>query len=151
MVTLADKSGYSRSRRDRGCWPIYSVAGEWLVVDCGNIRYRAKTHNNRVSRSPGTFLMVCTVLSASPFEEGWYDAYLTCLMPFKAQNLENSSLVKLPALSDTITCGLPCVANVRRCIVSVFDEDDDDITYASIYLLWGSTIIRIYLPLIGPS
>ncbi len=67
-------------------------------------------------------------------------------MPFKAQNLENSSLVKLLALSDTITCGLSCVVNVRRCIVSVSDEDDDDTTYASIYLLWGSTITKIYLP-----
>ena len=55
VVTLADKSGYIRSTRDRGWRPINSIAGDWTVVDCGDIRYRAKTRNNWVFRSPGTF------------------------------------------------------------------------------------------------
>ena len=155
VVTWVDKSGCTRSKRDQGWRPINRIASNLPVVDCGNKRYWTNTRNNRVSKSPVTFLspllMVCTARLASPFEEGWYCVHLTCLMPFRAQNLENSLLVKLLALSDTITCGLPCVANVRLNILSVTEEDGDDTTYAFIYLLWVSTIIKIYLLWIGPA
>ena len=148
VVTLIDKSGYTRSS-------INSITGDWPVVDCGNIRYRAKTPNNRVSRSTGTFLspllIVCTARSDSSFEEGWYEAHLTCFMPFRGKNLKNSLLVKLLALSDTITCGVLCVANMRRNILFVSGEDGDDTICASIYLLWASTITRIHLLLIGSA
>ena len=136
VVTLADKSEYTRSRWDRGCQPINSIASDWPLVDCRNIWCQAKTRNNQVSRLPGTFLslllMVCTACSASPFEEGWYGAYLTCLMPLRALNFENIFLLKLLALSDMITGGLPCVANVRRNTLSVSKEDGDNTTFASI-------------------
>ena len=49
--------------------------------------------------------------SASSFEG--YGEQLPCLMPIKMQKLENSSIVKLVALSDTVTRGLNG-ANVRR-------------------------------------
>ena len=63
---------------------INSIAGDWPVVDCENIQYRTKTRNDRVSRSPGTFLspllMVCTARLANPFEERSFGAHLTSLM-----------------------------------------------------------------------
>ena len=50
-----------------------------------------------------------------------------------------------------ISYGLPCVANVRRNILSISEGDGNKTICASVYFLWASTITRIHWTLIRPA
>ena len=56
-------------------------------------------------------------------------------MPFKAQNRENSPLVKLLTLSDIITCELQGVVYKLCNIRYISGTDGDDTTWSSMYSL----------------
>ena len=47
-------------------------------------------------------LRVCTALSAWPFEDGWYGADFTCLIPFPVMKRANLSLLNDGPLSVSI-------------------------------------------------
>ena len=104
-------SGCSRLRRQRGLRPMRSSAGATPVVERGVMRYWKRKREICVSRltPPGSFLSVCTALSARPLDAGWYGALVRCLMPLRWTNAANSSLVKAVPLTETITSGNPWV------------------------------------------
>jgi len=106
-----------KSSLDLNFLPISSSAVGTPVVECGEIQYLNKNFGSFSVMLPFSSciwrkacLNVCTALSASPLNEGWYGAENVCLIPFCFMN---SSLVKVGPLSVTICCGRPCVENIE--------------------------------------
>ena len=87
--------GLRRSNLVRDLLPNSSSAGEEPVVLCGVILYVNRTLASLVEKVPDVsflrpFFTICTALSASPFEAGWYGAEVVCFTPFFLRTSSNS-------------------------------------------------------------
>ena len=80
--SLLEVSGCNKSKVVRNLLPIRSWAGERPVVVCGVTLYLNRNCVRRCSMGPYSLetvdLKVCTALSASPLEEGWYGEVQIC-------------------------------------------------------------------------
>ena len=75
-------------------------------------RIFSRMDNNSLDIAANLFLRVCMFLSASPFVVRCQGAMNVWNIPQSWQNNENVSLLKIVALSDTITSGYPLLVKM---------------------------------------
>ena len=85
------------------------------------------------------------------YEDEWWGALVTCLIPFCLQNSWNSSPVNAVALSLIITSGNPWLLKEARSLLIVIAAVDPVDTWTSIPLENAYTITSSILPSMGPA
>ena len=93
-------------------------------------------------------LKVCTNLSASPFELGWYGAISVCCMPLLRQN---STATNWGPLSLTMWSGKPYLENNDLWTLIVFSAVVDVITITSGHFEQALMTMSHICPSKGPA
>ncbi|KFD67038.1 hypothetical protein M514_07219 [Trichuris suis] len=130
-------------------WEAIKQSTRLEIKDLRNLLRVIPHLSEAIARS--ACFVVCTTLSTSPLDDGWYGATLRNLIRFAVQNCLKLPESKAVPLSETRTSGSPWVANKRaRCRITSLDSVEATCSTSS-HFECESTMSRYVLPRNGPA